>query len=157
MTVRRYAEGTPVTVDKSRNEIEALLRKHGAHQIVSGYDSNQRSGRVLCAMGNRQVRFAVEAPPLAHYELDERGRPRKPAVVASMLAAEERRRWRALLLVIKAKLEIVAGGDREFEHEFMADILLPDGRTVAEGLSPVLADSYEHGRVPNLPLLGGGS
>ena len=44
-----------------------------------------------------------------------------------------------------------AGGD--IEAEFLANILLPDGRTVHEALQPQLAESYKSGRMP--PLLPG--
>ena len=37
-----------------------------------------------------------------------------------------RQRWRALLLVIKAKLEAVTAGISTIETEFLANIVLPD-------------------------------
>jgi hypothetical protein len=40
-----------------------------------------------------------------------------------------RRRWRALALVIKAKLEAAEAGITEFEAAFLAHIVLPDGET----------------------------
>lgn len=43
---RRYAEGTDVPVSKTRGEIEALLLRHGAGQILSGMDRERRSGFV---------------------------------------------------------------------------------------------------------------
>ena len=38
-----------------------------------------------------------------------------------------RQRWRALLLIIRAKLEAVASGITTLENEFLANIVLPDG------------------------------
>lgn len=35
-TVRRYAEGTAVSVDSSRNELTQLLERYGAEQIEKG-------------------------------------------------------------------------------------------------------------------------
>jgi hypothetical protein len=43
-----------------------------------------------------------------------------------------RQRWRALALVIKAKLEAVTSGISTFEAEFLANTMLPDGRTVGD-------------------------
>lgn len=59
-----------------------------------------------------------------------------PVLAASKPAAELRRRWRAPALVIKAKLEAVESGIRTFDEEFVADTVLPDGRTVAQWLLP---------------------
>lgn len=66
--------------------------------------------------------------------------------------------WRRLVLVVKAKLDLVADGGSTIEREFLADILLPDGRTVHQALGPQLADSYSNGHMPPLlgPALGGG-
>jgi hypothetical protein len=64
-----------------------------------------------------------------------------------------RQRWRALALAIKAKLEAVESGIATFEEEFMAYIVLPDGQTVGEFLSPQIEAAYSSGRMP--PLLPG--
>jgi hypothetical protein len=59
-------------------------------------------------------------------------------------------------LVIKAKLEAVESGIACFEEEFMAHIVLPDGRTVGEHVIPGIAQAYETGNVPALlPWHGG--
>ena len=71
-----------------------------------------------------------------------------------MLSAE---RWRALALVIKAKLEAVECGIAEFEAEFLAYTLLPDGSTVYEQAAPMVERAYLDGRMPPLllPTFGG--
>lgn len=61
-----------------------------------------------------------------------------------------RQRWRALKLVIQAKLEAVECGISVFEDEFMANIVVAGGKTVSEYIRPQLADAYEHGSVPQL-------
>lgn len=63
----------------------------------------------------------------------------------------ERQRWRALALVIKAKLEAVEAGITEFEEEFLAHIVLPNGGTVGQFMLPQVATAYETGQMP--PLL----
>jgi hypothetical protein len=65
-----------------------------------------------------------------------------------------RQRWRALALVIKAKLEAVAAGITTIEDEFLAHIMLPDGSTVGEYTAPGLQLAYEHGEMP--PMLAAG-
>ena len=78
---------------------------------------------------NRYIRFAMEIP---------------------LIAQEERQRWRALVLVIKAKLEAVESGITTFENEFLAHIVLPDNRTVGEWLAPQIDSAYEEGGMPKL-------
>ena len=43
-----------------------------------------------------------------------------------------RQRWRALLLIIRAKLEAAEAGISTLETEFLANIVLPDGRTAGQ-------------------------
>jgi len=77
---------------------------------------------------------------------------RTPAQVKPALAAEERRRWLALLLVIKAKLEAVESGIITFEEEFLAHVVMPDGRTVLQHVQVPIERAYIEGHVR--PLLG---
>lgn len=66
---------------------------------------------------------------------------------------EARRKWRMMLMIVKAKLEFVSDGGSTIEREFLADVLLPDGQTAGEWLAPQLRQSYNTGGMP--PLLGG--
>jgi hypothetical protein len=52
-----------------------------------------------------------------------------------------RQRWRALGLVIKAKLESVESGIETFEKAFMPYLLLPDGKIVAEHVEAALQNN----------------
>ena len=132
-----YAEKTTVSVSKSRVEIEDLIRKHGADQFVSGYSGN----RVMIGFTayGRQVRFMVEIPV---------GKNQKDTEQL------ERQRWRALLLVIKAKFEAIDSGVSCFDDEFLAHIVLPDGKTCGDYMVPQLEAVYETGQMPALlPIL----
>ena len=65
-----------------------------------------------------------------------------------------RQRWRALALVIKAKLEAVEAGISEFEDEFLAHVMLPGGQTVGEWMRPQVAEAYLTRQMPPmLPML----
>lgn len=82
--------------------------------------------------------------------------PRSPELAAKEWEQACRQRWRALALVIKAKLEAVESGISVFEDEFMANIVLPGGRTVSEEVRPRIAAMYEGGPVqPLLPDYSG--
>lgn len=132
-----YAENTTVSVAKSRIEIEELIRKHGAGQFISGYSGD----RVMIGFtaSGRQVRFVVEVP---------KGKTDKQTEQL------ERQRWRALLLVIKAKFEAIESGVSCFDDEFMAHIVLPNGQTAGELMIPQIETAYQSGQMPQLlPIL----
>jgi hypothetical protein len=153
---RRFAEGTSVSAEKSRAEIEQLLSRHGATEFAS-YTSSDRwiIGYRIC---ERMVRHTVLRPTLAEVK-----RPRKVGVgpqsqrdLERAQEAEWRRRWRAQLLLCKAKLELVASGQSSIDREFLSDVLLPDGRTVHEAITPLIERAYQDGTMPPLLLLGQG-
>ena len=77
---------------------------------------------------------------------------RQRTVAQTRQASEQavRQRWRALALVIKAKLEAVESGITCFEDEFMAHIVLPNGNTVSQWLIPQISSAYENGAMPKL-------
>lgn len=148
----RYAEGTTVAPEKSQQDIVAMLRKYGARRIATGWDDDR--ALVGFEAHERQIRFVLQFPPLKTPEFWKTagGRSRDAAGARGAHEAEVRRRWRALHLAIKAKLEVVQTGIGEFESEFLAYVVLPDGRTVAEHAQPVIAQAYATGQVQ--PLLG---
>ena len=69
----------------------------------------------------------------------------------------QRSAWRALNLVIKAKLESVKAGIFTFEQEFLPHILLPNGQTVGEFMVPQIETAYQGGQMPPLLAAAGGS
>ena len=67
---------------------------------------------------------------------------------AQRLEQAERQRWRALLLVIKAKLESVENTIETFEQAFLENIVLPNDKTVADTVAPAIAVAYKDGKMP---------
>lgn len=155
MTARRYAEGTDVPIERSRVELETLLRNHGAWQITIGWDYDAQRGAVVFRLRDRFVRLTVQVPPRTAFAKDDKGKPRTAEQVTRLVHAEERRKWRAMLLLCKAKLETISGGDSTFEREFLADILLGDGSTVGDIAPAQIAEAYASG-APTMRLLGSG-
>jgi hypothetical protein len=145
--VRRYAEGTKVPVERTRSEIEQLLYQHKATQFAIAW--RDKGGLIQFELAGCTLRFAVDRPERSMFS-KEKSQHRD-----ALMDAEYRRRWRALLLILKAKLEVIASGDRRFDEEFLADILLPGGATVRAALAPQLKRAYETGEMPM--LLGPGS
>lgn len=144
----RFAADTGVPVENTRLEIERTLVKYGAVSFLSGY--HQNSSFVQFIMSNRQVRLYLKTPQLSEFTKTEKGyaRGRDAQEVARDQAL--RQRWRALLLVIKAKLEAVESGISSFEEEFLPHILLPDGTTVAQWMIPQVTEAYKTGQMPQM-------
>ena len=65
-----------------------------------------------------------------------------------------RQRWRALALVVKAKLEAVEANIATFDQEFLPYLVLPGGRTVFETVGEQVSQSIESGAPARLMLEG---
>ena len=148
----RYAATTAVSSAKSRAEIEHVLTRYGADGFMYGWADN--SAVVAFRMNNRHVKFILPLPDRNDREFThtpERETERRPDQIEAVYEQAVRQRWRALALVIKAKLEAVESGITEFDEEFMAHILLPDGKRVGDHMEPQIVAAYETGKMP--PLL----
>lgn len=149
----RYAQNTEVSSHKSREEIEKTLSRYGATQFIYGWDASKAV--VGFSMCERQIKFLLPMPLRSDPEITHtpvQGRHRSPEQAEVAYEKAIKQRWRALSLVIKAKLEAVESGITEFEDEFMAHIVLPDGTTMGAWARPQIAQAYETGSMP--PLLG---
>lgn len=150
----QYAEHTSVSVERSRAEIDRLLTRYGAEESAMAQRPDRAA--VQFKMHDRYVRFTLPLPnrddaAFTHRE-DQWGRVKAVTPEKALAAWEQacRQRWRALALVIKAKLEAVETGITTFEDEFMAHIVLPDGMTVGERVRPGIAAAYAGAPLPSL-------
>ena len=147
-----YERDTNVSVNRTREEIIATLERYGADAFGYAQDGNQQV--VFFRMEGRRVRLLVEMPDPEEFALTPTGIKRAPEAQRRQWEQACRQRWRAMLLLIKAKLEGVALGITTVEEEFLAHIYLPDGRTVGEFMRPQIEESYSTGRMPPmLPML----
>ncbi|TCP66307.1 hypothetical protein [Sphingomonas sp. PP-CE-1G-424] len=128
-----YAERTTVPYEKTIRDIIALVKKAGAVKVGQMEDGDCLT--IIFGLGDRQIKFRVswEKSP-----------------------ASQRQRARALMLVIKAKLESVESGVETFEQAFLANIVLSDGKTVHERVSGDVQLEYRSGQ-PAVYLIGGPS
>jgi len=131
----RFANRTKVPVRQSVSELEKTIYRYGAKGFIYGKEEegDKESAMIQFKMGNKIVRFVLELPASEQ---------------------ERRQRFRALNLVVKAKLEAVESKIASFEEEFMAHILLSDGRTVGEVVLPEIEEVYKLGKTPKRLLLG---
>lgn len=144
----RYAGATSVAPSQSRAEIERTLERYEATSFAYG----QTQDRVVLGfeMRGRRVKFVLDLPAPNDFRHTPTGKWRTDSSQADAHQQAIRQRWRALALVIKAKLEAVAAGIVTFEEEFMAQTVLPDGRTVAEHVGQSIEIAYQDGQVPLL-------
>lgn len=148
----KYAEKTTVSSDQSRVEIERILKRYGATGFMYGWEANRAI--VAFRAHHRMVRFDISMPDPENRQFTHTpGRNRVRTKDQQVTAYEQavRQRWRALALVIKAKLEAIESGITDFESEFLAHILLPDGTTVGRWAKPQLEAAYERNQMP--PML----
>lgn len=153
-----YAAETTVTPDRSRAEIERTLQRYGATGFLYGWKGDQA---VLgFEMNGRQLRFtmALPDPQTDAFQKTPTGKRRTPKAAQDAWEQATRQRWRALALVIKAKLEAVESGIATFEEEFLAHIMLPSGQTVGQWMIPQVESAYLTGQMPALlPQLTAGT
>jgi hypothetical protein len=102
---------------------------------------------------NRRIVFDLPLPDIAEkqFAFDGRRNQRTPQKRYEAWEQACRQRWRALALVIKAKLEAVESGITDFESEFLAHIQMPDGKTVGDHVRPTIETAYSSNKM--LPLL----
>lgn len=136
----RYAQGTTVGEERTRIELEKLLRRFGADQFATAWDGETGASAVVFRMDGRHVRLDVPMPKASDdpFWKTPTGRRRTPAAAHEEYEKECRRRWRSLLAVVKAKLIAVDDGISTLEREFLADMVTADGRTVEQVMRPHL-------------------
>lgn len=127
-----YADRTKVSVNQTRADIEGALRKHGAEAF--GFSQDGAIAVIGFRLGGLIYRFRLTVPEGAQ-------------------AAQTR--WRALFLVIKAKLESVAAGIETVEEAFMAATVMQGGATAGEWLHAEFADAKRLGHMPQRLMLEG--
>ena len=152
----KFAKTTDVSVEKSKAEIEATVRRYGADGFMSGWADERATIQFRCQ--NRHVRFVITLPARGEARFTERGYSmvdRTPSAATDLWEQACRQKWRALALLVKAKLESVEAKIETFDSVFLSNIVLPDGNTVGDAVIPKVESAYKTGSMPL--LLGGPS
>lgn len=125
----KFAQGTQVTAEKSQMQISMMLKKFGCGALMMGFEGE------LAFVGfvykNTQARMFC---PVTKSE------------------AENRRRWRVMRIVLQSKFEIIQCSIKTFEEEFFSDIVMPNGKTVAQMALPAVIKAIESGKMPSTLL-----
>lgn len=149
MATRRYAQNTTVASSDSRAEIERVLQRYGASEFGYGWD--QTTAVVGFRLKGRLIRYRIAMPDRDDFKYTAvRQFVREPKDQLAEWEKACRQRWRALLLVIKAKLEAVEAGITTVEDEFLSATMLPSGETVGEFVGPQIEETYRTGGMPSL-------
>lgn len=146
----RYASRTKVSAAQSATDILKVLTRYGADSTMQG---QSKSGAIVAfEMAGRRIKFEMPLPDPddGEFTLTECGYDRSAIAADAAYKKAIRQRWRALLLVITAKLEAVESGAVSFEDEFLAQTMLPNGRSVSQEITHLITKAYESGKVQAL-------
>lgn len=151
-----FAKTTTVSPMKSRHEIEQLVMRYGAAKFATAVSATK--AQIMFEAKDRMLRFDLKMPARDEKRFTHKNSwtKRTDIQIAALYEQEERRLWRSLALVIKAKLESVESGIETFESAFAMNIVMPDGKLFREHALPFIAESYETGTMRPMLLLGTG-
>lgn len=151
----QYAKNTSVAVEKSRAEIETILAKYGASAFA--YATNNNQAMIQFQADNRRIMFVLKLPErterrFTHTRGGKGYQECAPEHAYKLWEQACRQKWRCLCLAIKAKLEAVESEIASFEDEFMAHIVMPDGKTVGHHMKPAIETAYQTGKFAPMML-----
>lgn len=138
-----YAKNTTVPVYRSKGEIEKTLRRYDADSCVIGESISKGMGYVAFEQNGVSFRIDIDLP--VHDARRQTKRQWEQSI---------RQRWRALLLFVKANLEVTSAGIMTAQQAFMPYVLVAgeDGRPVPlrDRLALKLSELQAGGKLPDL-------
>lgn len=145
-----YAEDTSIELEASITQIVTLVKRVGGERIGQFHDNDRY--HVWFSLGERQIRFTV--PLVTEYSGPAKAGNGRAIDPRKWIDQRNRQKGRALMLVIKAKLESVESGVETFEQAFLSNIVCHNGQTVYERIKEPLAIEYAEGKPMPLMLEG---
>ena len=113
----RYAKATTVPVARSKQKIEELLVSYGIEESFMG--RSPRGDGIGFKYKGKVYKMNVPTPS-------------KDNKTDKQYEQELKQRWRILYMSMKMKFEEIDAGVKSFEDQFLAQMCLPDGTTVAD-------------------------
>ena len=113
----RYAKSTTVPIARSKQNIDELLVSYGIEESFSG--RSPRGDGIGWKHKSKVYKMSVPVPS-------------KDDKTDKQYEQEMRQRWRILYMSMKMKFEEIDAGVISFEDQFLAQMSLPDGSTVAD-------------------------
>lgn len=114
----KYAEYTKVPVNKSRQNIQDLLKNWGIDEFFFG--TSPRGEGIGFKHEGRVYKHNIKTPEKT-YDMSE-----------AKYQRAIRQRWRILYMSLKMKLEEIDDGNISFEDQFLAQMCLPNGTSVSD-------------------------
>lgn len=150
MTLKRRAapySGTQVPPEKSKVEIETLLRRFGADGVSWSENWKQNRAQVqfiIQEAGKRPILVRLEPPPFLESRktwVAEHGR------YEQVQAPNWAQSYRLLKAYLKAKLESIVYGLRDVEEEFLSDVVVRDEAGRDRRVGEIYAQQLEEGKI----------
>jgi hypothetical protein len=143
-----YAKNTTVSIERSRQELEVILRRVGADKVMIGWDGDTTF--VAFAINGIPVKQTIIMPPKEEFAQTEQGRDRNEQSKLKAWEQACRQRMREHVVLLKAKLIAITLGFRTIKQEFMADICLPSGNTMEQEYGSQIDKAIATGKIPAL-------
>lgn len=143
-----YANTTTVSPEKTQNDIRDTLRRYGANKFGIMEEGSQ--AHVMFEYHKLLIQLTINLPDKESFSETKTGRSRKTKAIDESYNQAVRQHWRALLLAIKAKLEAIECGISTIEKEFMAFVVMPDGKSLGDHIIPQLEKISSTGKLPKL-------
>jgi hypothetical protein len=107
-----------VEVHRSRYELERVLHKHGAHDVL--FVEADANASIQFAMRGHYVQLALPLPDPEEARFTHTASGRRRSAAAQERAYEQalREHWRSLVVAVRGKLQSVESGISTFEQEF---------------------------------------
>lgn len=132
----RYAKNTSVPVARSKQKIEELLKSYEIEESFMG--RSPRGDGIGWKYKGKVYKMNVPVPS-------------KDNKTEKQYEQELRQRWRILFMSMKMKFEEIDAGVMSFEDQFLAQMSLPDGSTVADFMKlPENTARLEKTKMPKL-------
>lgn len=148
-----YARNTKVSVERSKAEIEKLLRKFGAKKFGTMEDIDAGIAYLMFEHEGLSFQIPVRMPFRKDYTMSPARRVRTAAAATEAWDQAIKARWRVVFLLTKAKLIAIDQEHSTIEREFLSDVMLPrpDGpSSVGDIMIPELRKAASTGQLPKL-------
>jgi hypothetical protein len=149
----RYAANTQVTADRTIAEIQRTVMRFGGDKFA--YAMGLDGAQIMFSLRGRVIRFEIKLPAPGEFSKTETGLDRSAESIRKSWEQACRQQYRELAFLIKAKLIATCSKSvADFETEFLGNLVLPDGHSVADVVLDKVKSAYLTGGMPKL-LMGG--
>lgn len=149
----KYAAGTSVNIERSREELERILARYGADEFM--YAISQGTAAIGFKFMGVAYKIDIPMPRKESFESTPTGRrSRSDRAVIDAWDQSKRQVWRALVLFIKGKLEGIEQGFSTIEKEFLSNIMLPDGSKFGDLATEAVQKAVSSGQMPQISFMG---